>query len=183
MNGLAPKIYFTAAREVPLIFGSVGHRGESTVTTSRGTVDEPNDFGGSRATSPRRSMSEASVAGLPPPARSSGLSTGFGYASMEAECASTFAPGRSFGEWFARYVAGLLACEEGHLPLNQLTEAANGTRRLSLPLAPADALVLWDVRYPVRWTVRYPRRTREQEAHLREARRRAEVRARVVKVL
>ena len=78
-----------------------------------------------------------------------------------------------------KIVGGLLQCEAGRLPLRALIESAEGTHRLTLPLAPADALLLWEVRYPARWTTLYAPHSREQEAHLAEIRRRAAVRTRL----
>ncbi len=183
MNGLAPKIYFTAAREVPPDFrvrGASWREDRYYLPGDRRRTERLRRIASHLPSAVDvRSFGRGFAAAGPVQRPIDRLRVRFDGSGVRIDIRA-----RSFVWGMVRkIVAGLLACEEGHLPLNQLTEAANGTRRLSLPLAPADALVLWDVRYPVRWTVRYPRRTREQEAHLREARRRAEVRARVVKVL
>ena len=82
-----------------------------------------------------------------------------------------------------KIVGGLLWCESGQLAIDDLVEAAKGRRRLSLPLAPADALLLWEVRYPGRWPTWYRPSTREQNAHLSESVRKAEVRLRLTRAL
>ena len=80
-----------------------------------------------------------------------------------------------------KIVAALLECEAGRLPVADLRSAARGERRLTLPLAPADGLLLWEVRYAGRWGVPFPRRTRDQEDHLNEVCRRANVRLRIAR--
>ena len=51
-----------------------------------------------------------------------------------------------------KIVAALRELEAGRLSTPALTEALRGHRRLTLPLAEPEPLVLWDVEYPVRWT-------------------------------
>lgn len=63
-----------------------------------------------------------------------------------------------------KIVAALDACGEGRLEATELAEAAAGGRRLTLPLAPAEGLVLWEVEYPFAWTVRWAGPTRHQRA-------------------
>ncbi len=78
-----------------------------------------------------------------------------------------------------KLVAGMTECAEGRLSLDQLQDAASGRRPLTLPLAPADSLVLWEVRYPGRWPYRTSWRSRHQRTHLAEAKRHASVRRRI----
>ena len=63
-----------------------------------------------------------------------------------------------------KVVAALEACEQGRLDEKALAEAAAGGRRLSLPLAPAQGLVLWEVEYAFPWTVAWNGPTRHQRA-------------------
>ena len=78
-----------------------------------------------------------------------------------------------------KLVAGITECAEGRLSVDELADAAAGRRRLTLPLAPPDPLVLWEVRYPGRWTYRTHGRSRHQHHHLAEAKRRAATRLRI----
>jgi tRNA pseudouridine38-40 synthase len=61
--------------------------------------------------------------------------------------------GRSF-EWgmVRKLVAGIREVEAGRLPLAELRSAVRGRRRLTLPMAEPERLVLWEVRHGVRWT-------------------------------
>jgi tRNA U38,U39,U40 pseudouridine synthase TruA len=61
-----------------------------------------------------------------------------------------------------KVVAAMRAHAEGDLSLSDLEAAIRGERRLPLPLAEPERLVLWEVRHGVRWTVRGPPRTRAQ---------------------
>jgi tRNA pseudouridine(38-40) synthase len=183
LNGLSPKIYFTAAREVPPDFRV------RKASWREYRYYLPGD---------RRQADRLRRIASHLPAEVDVRSFGRGFAASDPVLRPIDRLRVSFEEsgvridirapsfvWgmVRKIVAGLLECEEARLPLTELIEGATGVRRLTLPLAPADGLVLWEVRYPGRWTVRYSRRTREQATHLRESRRRAEVRARMVKLL
>lgn len=50
-----------------------------------------------------------------------------------------------------KIVAALRAVDREELSLESLREAVAGRRRLALPLAEPEPLVLWEVRYPIRW--------------------------------
>ncbi|MGI0068368.1 MAG: hypothetical protein ACREB9_08195, partial [Thermoplasmata archaeon] len=78
-----------------------------------------------------------------------------------------------------KIVAGMTECAEGRLPLETLLEAVSGRRPLTLPLAAPDPLILWEVRYPGRWTYRTSWRSRDQQSHLADGRRRAATRLRI----
>ena len=55
-----------------------------------------------------------------------------------------------------KIVAALRLHAQGRLSLDDLAEAIDGKRRLTLPLAEPDRLVLWEVRYDHGWEVRAP---------------------------
>jgi tRNA pseudouridine38-40 synthase len=82
-----------------------------------------------------------------------------------------------------KIVAALRAHAEGRLPLPELRAGIAGRSPLSLPMAEADRLVLWEVRHGLRWTVRTPPgATRSSEAR-RAAIAAARVRLRVLQSL
>jgi tRNA pseudouridine38-40 synthase len=68
-----------------------------------------------------------------------------------------------------KIVAALREVEAGALTVAELREAIAGERRLTLPLAEPDRLVLWETSYPIEWTVERLTRTAHQERHLRAA--------------
>jgi tRNA pseudouridine(38-40) synthase len=72
-----------------------------------------------------------------------------------------------------KIVGALLEVEEGRLAEEKLRAAARGAERLTLPLAPPDALILWEVTYDRPFAWRSSRLTRRQEAHLQEMGRQA----------
>ncbi|HTT74050.1 MAG TPA: hypothetical protein VMG99_07935 [Thermoplasmata archaeon] len=61
-----------------------------------------------------------------------------------------------------KLVAALREVDAGRLPLERLGAAAAGATRLTLPLAEPEALVLWDVAYPLAWPYRSPGPNRAQ---------------------
>jgi tRNA pseudouridine38-40 synthase len=63
-----------------------------------------------------------------------------------------------------KIVGALRECDRGRLPESRLRAAIEGRERLTLPLAEAERLVLWDVEYPVAWTVRWSGPNRHQSA-------------------
>jgi tRNA pseudouridine38-40 synthase len=52
----------------------------------------------------------------------------------------------------------------GRLPLEELRSAVTGRRRLTLPLAEPEGLLLWEVEYPEPWTYRWTGPNRRQAA-------------------
>jgi len=65
-----------------------------------------------------------------------------------------------------KIVGALREVELGRLTLQDLESALQGHRRLTLPLAEPEGLVLWEVEYPsVRWESRWPGPTRHQAAY------------------
>lgn len=67
-----------------------------------------------------------------------------------------------------KIVGALREVGAGRLTLSRLESAARGKERLTLPLAEAEGLVLWEVEYPVRWETHWPGPNRHQRAY-REA--------------
>jgi tRNA pseudouridine(38-40) synthase len=55
-----------------------------------------------------------------------------------------------------KIVGGLRAHDEGRVSIDELREAVEGRRRLTLPLAEPERLVLWEVQYDGEWEVRAP---------------------------
>lgn len=91
---------------------------------------------------------------------------------------------RSFVWGMVRKIVGaLLAWEGGRLSAEKLRAAARGEHRLSLPLAPPDALVLWEVGYAEVWEIHFQRPRRHQRQHRTEAMRLAEARLHVLEAL
>lgn len=65
-----------------------------------------------------------------------------------------------------KIIAGMRAVDRGELPLDRLRAGIRGDVRLTLPLAEAEPLVLWEVRLPLRWKFRHTERTRAQRRYL-----------------
>ncbi len=82
-----------------------------------------------------------------------------------------------------KIVGGLLEWEGGRLSSEELRAAAAGEHRRSLPLAPPDALILWEVGHAGPWEFRFEQARRHQRRHLAEAMRRAEARIHVLGAL
>ncbi|MGI0132269.1 MAG: tRNA pseudouridine synthase A [Thermoplasmata archaeon] len=76
-----------------------------------------------------------------------------------------------------KIVATLRLLEEGDLTPAEVTAAVRGERRLTLPLAPPEPLVLWKVDYPIVWTYRSRSWARRQVAYLQREGERAQVRS------
>jgi len=183
LNAIAPDIWFTRAAQVPEEFrvrsarerwyryfetGPVGRRRDWVAAAARfrGPIDV-------------RSFSR----GLPP----------------TVPCVRDVAPirlrfhddmllldvrGRSFVWGMVRkIVAALRAHAAGTLSLEAIDAAVSGERRLSLPLAEPDRLVLWEVRHTVRWTARSGAATRGRAHRFSAETDRARVRVRVMEAL
>jgi tRNA pseudouridine(38-40) synthase len=82
-----------------------------------------------------------------------------------------------------KLVSALRATEEGTLSLAELRAAVAGRRRLALPLAEPERLVLWETRATVPWSIERttptPRQGRHALAEIRSAGARARVLAAV----
>ena len=183
MNGIAADIYFTAGRRIPSDFRVRSAQWREYRYYLPGDVHRAKRLQKIAAQLPAQVDARSFGRGLPvdrPLFRDlDSLRVHFDGHGVRIDLRA-----RSFVWGMVRkIVGGLLSCEEGRLALPMLVRAANGTTRLTLPLAPADGLLLWEVRYPTRWSLRYTRRGRGQSTHLIEARRRAETRHRVLGVL
>lgn len=87
---------------------------------------------------------------------------------------------RSFVWGMVRKIVGAMRSHAaGRLTLGRLAAAAAGHSPLSLPMAEAEGLVLWDVRYPIRWSVRWAGPNRYQRTRWEEEERDEWVRHRV----
>jgi tRNA pseudouridine38-40 synthase len=64
-----------------------------------------------------------------------------------------------------KMVAAMRAYAAGNLDLARLEAALRGERRLALPMAEPEPLVLWTVEFPVRWKHRWNGPTRAQRAY------------------
>lgn len=82
-----------------------------------------------------------------------------------------------------KIVGGLLMWESGSLSSEKLRAAARGKERLSLPLAPPDALVLWEVGHLGPWEFKFERARRHQLRYRLESARRADARVHVLDAL
>lgn len=89
------------------------------------------------------------------------------------------APSFVWGE-VRKIVAALREVDAGRLALPSLRRALEGRERISLPLAEAEPLVLWDVEYPIEWAHRWRGPNRQQAARRRSERARAWSRLRVL---
>jgi tRNA pseudouridine38-40 synthase len=165
LNGISPEIFCTAAAPIPPEFrvraairrhyryflpGEVGSLGlwRSAARLFRGTVDV-RSFG--RSIPPGapcwRTVEEVAVA-----EHRGGL-------VLEIR-----APSFVWG-MVRKIVAALQEVDRGRLSLTNLEAALRGERRLNLPLAPPEGLVLWEVEYPMPWTVRWTGPNRRQAAY------------------
>lgn len=75
-----------------------------------------------------------------------------------------------------KIIAALGKVDDGTLSLAALEAALRGERRLTLPLAPPEGLVLWNVRYPVQWFRTWGGPNRGQARYLTGLVRRARLR-------
>ena len=66
-----------------------------------------------------------------------------------------------------KVVGALREHDAGRLPLSRLEAALRGQARLTLPMAEAEGLVLWEVEYPFPWTLHWDGPHRHQQARMR----------------
>jgi tRNA pseudouridine38-40 synthase len=69
-----------------------------------------------------------------------------------------------------KIVAALREVDAGRLSLAQLATAVRGETRLTFPLAEPEALVLWEVEYPLRWSHFWTGPNRHQRGYLDKVR-------------
>jgi tRNA pseudouridine38-40 synthase len=82
-----------------------------------------------------------------------------------------------------KIVGALELSAAGSLEPGELDRALNGDLRLPVPMAPAGGLVLWEVEFGSPWEFSLDYRTRHQRRHFDDARRDAVLRARLLPVL
>ncbi len=88
---------------------------------------------------------------------------------------------RSFVWGMVRKIVGALhRFDDGRMTLDELRGAARGERRLTLPLAPPEPLVLWSVDYPVRWEWKWAGPNRYQRRYADTSRQEHRARAAVL---
>jgi tRNA pseudouridine38-40 synthase len=82
-----------------------------------------------------------------------------------------------------KIVAALTAMGDGRLTLDALKDAVSGRRRLTLPLAPPEPLVLWDIRYAWGWPYHWSGLNRRQARFWTDVQRTARLHEAVLGVL
>lgn len=82
-----------------------------------------------------------------------------------------------------KIVGALREIDSGRLELDTLTQALTGRRRLTLPMAEPEPLVLWDVEYGNSWEHRWAGPNRHQARWWEQQRREAAARGRVLTAL
>ncbi len=166
LNGIAPEIYFSAATEIPEAF-RVRHArrrryryyldaGPDRIDRLQAIADRLGDR------VDVRSFGRGVAAAEPqfrPLTRIRACHDGVD-AWIEVE-----APSFVWG-MVRKIVAGICEVDSGRRSAAELERAARGERRITLALAPPDALVLWEVEYDRPWTHVTARRTRHQQAYL-----------------
>jgi tRNA pseudouridine38-40 synthase len=177
LNGIAPEIFFTAIREVPVEFSAraatmrwyryfepaEGHhleRWKEAASKIHGEVDVRSfgrDLPIARPT--LRTVQEVRV-------RQSGAR----WFLIDLR-----APSFVWG-MVRKIVAALRKVDDGSLSLSRLDEALRGESRLTLPLAEPEGLVLWDVQYSGRWSRQWGGPNRNQTRYFAEVARRARIR-------
>jgi tRNA pseudouridine38-40 synthase len=82
-----------------------------------------------------------------------------------------------------KIIAALREYDSGKLTLAKLESALRGQTRLSLPMAEAEGLVLWEVEYPFPWTLKWNGPHRHQQARIRSQESSLWVQSEVLKAL
>ena len=170
LNGIAPALFFTAATPV----GDAFRLRRPIRRTYR--YFEPTSFGrpdrvlaAARLLSGEidvRSFGRGLPSGSPVLRTVSGLRIRHPESAPEIE---VVAPSFVWG-MVRKIVAALRGVDRGRLSLDRLREAVEGRVRLTLPLAEAEPLVLWEVEYDLPWKYHWSGPTRHQLAFLREER-------------
>ncbi len=183
LNGIAPDVYFRQARSVPPTFRprqaerrlyryfepAAGHRLER-MQEAAGILTAPLDV---------RSFGRGFPAAVPVthPVDRIDVSPHGDLLWIDVEA-------RSFVWGMVRkIVAALRRFDAGELSQSDLSDAAAGRRRLGLPLAAPDGLVLWDVVYPGPWEFAAAAPSARQSRSLAAARRGWQVRGAVLDAL
>lgn len=183
LNGIAPDLFFTHARPIELGFRPRAARGREYRYFEPAEGRDPAEWRHILGEFVGRVDARSFGRGLDPTApvwrdiSSTEVTVENGWLVLHVL-------GRSFVWGMVRkMVAGVREVVEGRLEAEVLRAAIAGDRPLSLPLAPPERLVLWEVEYDVPWgsVVVPPTPRRRQEAA--EARRGAAARATILDAL
>ncbi len=169
LNAISPELFFTAASTVPPEF-RVRHAARRVYRYFE--PQPPSDApGNGRALSLFRGRIDV---------RSFGRGVGTGSPTWrelesvtrarhgDGSVIEVRAPSFVWGE-VRKIVGALREVAAGRLPLAELQAALAGRRRLTLPMAEPEGLVLWDVEYALPWETAWPGPNRYQAAFLRRA--------------
>jgi tRNA pseudouridine(38-40) synthase len=183
LNSLTPEIFFTAASPIPETFRvrsatrriyryfepTPPSRAEGWNVVGQlfsGTVDVRSLGRGLPADRPQwREIESVRTTSLPP-----GL------------LVEVRAPSFVWG-MVRKIVGALREIDRGHLARGELVEALAGRRRLTLPMAEPEPLVLWDVEYPQKWQYVWDGPNRHQVRWWAQARSVATTRLRVIEAM
>lgn len=183
LNGIAPDIVFTHARAVPDSFRprQAEHRWYRYYEPAEGRRLATWRSGARLLTGPldARSFGRGFPASTPAARTVDSIEI-----ASRGELFEVDVRARSFVWGMVRKIIGALrAFDAGDLTEADLVAGAAGRRRLSLPLAEPDALVLWEVGYPEPWEFAATRASAAQHRAIGEARRGLTVRAAVLDAL
>lgn len=165
LNGLTPEVFFTHAREVGPAF---------LPRRALGRTYRYLEPAAGHDLARWRALAEGFLGTFD--VRSFGRGLGSGGPVRRSLDRFTITPE---GPWFVVEVAGpgfvwgmvrklvgaLRAVEAGDVTEGQLASARRGTRRLPLPLAEPEGLILWEVHYAAPWEVESPGWNRHQERY------------------
>ena len=163
LNSISPEIFFTAASEVTSDFRV---RNASRRVYRYHDPGETSDEGHWRQAAGRfhgevdvRSFGRGIAPQSPPRRRIESVTVSFVPGGRVIEvCAPSFVWGM-----VRKIVGALHEVTAGRLSIEQLDSAISGEERLTLPLAPAEGLVLWSVEYPrLTWEVEWRGPNRRQ---------------------
>jgi len=183
LNGLAPSIFFTAARPIHPEFRVRAPRWREYRYFLAGDRARSERLQTFAETFPTTLDVRSFARGAPPDRPTFRKIEPLAVRSMGSTIRIDVR-GPSFQWGMVRKIVGALVLEErGELTTADLAAGAAGTKRLTLPLAPPDGLVLWEVHYPGRWSVVSATPSREQAAHFQELERALAVRRPVLRAL
>jgi len=162
LNGISPEIFFTAAAGIP-----------ETLKIRHAVRRVYRYYEPWAGNNPERWSRAGDLFAGPVDTRSFGRGVSLREALFREVEAVTVTPvagglvievrGRSFAWGMVRKIVGALREHDaGRLSLPELEAAVRGRRRLTLPLAEPERLLLWDVVYPFGWEHRWTGPNRHQ---------------------
>jgi tRNA pseudouridine38-40 synthase len=183
LNVVAPDIFFTHARSVPDSFRPRGatSRWYRYFEPSGGRSLARYREGARLLVGPidARSFGRGFPAGTPTPRTIDRIEV-----RAQGDLFEIDVRARSFVWGMVRkIVAALRGFDAGEISREELGAGAAGDRRLALPMAEPDGLVLWEVEYPAPWEIAASRRSPRQQRFLAETRQRHRVRDAVLEAL